>query len=119
MDENAVGGGVVDDEELNEMGIVRGVKFTTKSKHEMYNRLKTDFESEEITIPQHRKLIDELTSLQFSVTSNGYYKISHPDGGHDDFADSLALANWGEMTQMQETEVVRRNARTSMQKRNL
>lgn len=96
VDENAVGGGVVDDEELNAMGIIQGVKFTTKSKHEMYNRLKTDFESQSLCIPQHRKLIDELTSLQFSVTQNGYYKVKHPDGGHDDFADSLALANWGE-----------------------
>jgi phage FluMu gp28-like protein len=106
VDENAVGGGVVDDEDLNSMNLVNGVKFTTKSKHEMYNRLKTDFESREITIPQNRRLIDELTALEFDVTRNGYYQISHPEGGHDDFADSLALANWGEKGT---TKVTRRN----------
>lgn len=95
VDENAVGGGVVDDEELNSMGLVNGVKFTTKSKHKMYNRLKNDLESGDITLERDRQLIAELTQLDYSVTANGYYKIGHPDGGHDDFADALALANWG------------------------
>jgi len=40
-------------------------------------------------------LIDELTSLRFDFTQHGYMKVSHPDGGHDDFPDSLAFANWG------------------------
>jgi len=110
VDENAVGGGVVDDEDLVAMDLVQGVKFTTKSKHEMYNRLKTDFEAEDITVPQHRRLIDELTALEFSVTRNGYYQISHPDGGHDDFPDSLAFANWARKGN--HPTVTRRNGNT-------
>jgi len=101
---------------LNDMGIMHGVTFSTKSKHEMYNRLKSDFENESLTIPTDRRLVDELTSLQFDVTGNGYYKVSHPDGGHDDYADALALANWGRSGIGQAT-VKRRNARVSMQRR--
>jgi len=116
VDENAVGGGVVDDEELTEMGIMHGVTFSTKSKHEMYNRLKSDFENGALTIPTDRRLVDELTSLQFDVTGNGYYKVYHPDGGHDDHADALALANWGRSGVGQAT-VNRRKARVNMQRR--
>lgn len=119
VDENAVGGGVVDDEELNRLGIMSGVTFTTKSKHQMYTRLKTDLESETITIPNERKLIDELTGLEFSVTANGYYKVHHKDGGHDDYADSLALANLarhGGGESLGTTQVTRRKARATMHK---
>lgn len=113
VDENAVGGGVVDDPGLSD--IMHGVTFSTKSKHRMYQNLKTAFENQELVIPSHRKLIDELTSLQFSFTQNGYVKVSHPDGGHDDFPDSLALANYGR-DGINQTTITRRNARATMHK---
>lgn len=95
VDENAVGGGVVDDPELQSMGIVKGVTLSTKSKHEMYTTLKRDFEGENLTLPNHERLRAELTGLEYDMTQTGYYKVHHRDGGHDDFADGLALANFG------------------------
>jgi hypothetical protein len=81
----------------------------------MYQQLKTAFEGEELTLPNHRRLIDELTSLRFEFTQNGYLKVGHPDGGHDDFADSLALAHYGKAG-VNQTTVTRRNARATMHK---
>lgn len=92
VDENAVGGGVADFGQENLGGVVQPVTFSTQSKHEMYTNLKQAFEAETVTIPDHRRLIDELTSLTYSFTSNNYVKVSHRDGEHDDFADALALA---------------------------
>ena len=113
VDENAVGGGVVDDPAIQD--IVQGVTFSTKTKHQMYQQLKTAFEAEELTLPNHRRLVDELTSLRFEFTQNGYLKVGHPDGGHDDFADSLALAHYG-MSGVGQTTVTRRKARATMHK---
>lgn len=96
VDENAVGGGVVDDEGLQHL--VQGVKFTTQSKDEMYRNLKTHLEAGKLTIPSeidyYTKLEQETTGLEFDFTTNGYLKVSHPPGGHDDFADALAGANY-------------------------
>jgi len=120
VDENAVGGGVVDDEGLQQL--VTGVKFTTQSKDTMYRNLKTHLEADELTIPSdvdyYTKLEQETTGLEFDFTSNGYLKVSHPTGGHDDFADALAGANYIREGAGQ-TQISRRSARTSMQKRNL
>jgi len=114
VDENAVGGGVVDDPGLKD--VMNGVTFSTKTKHRMYQSLKTAFESQELTLPGNRSLIDELTSLRFEFTQNGYLKVHHPDGGHDDFADSLALAHYG-MSGTNQKTVTRREARVNMNKR--
>lgn len=95
IDENAVGGGVVDFSKEGLGSVIEPVPFTLKNKHEMYTRLKKDFEAEALSIPNHRRLVDELTGLQFSFTSGGKLKVSHPDGGHDDHPDALALANHG------------------------
>jgi len=94
VDENAVGGGVVDFAQAGLGRVVREFTFTTKSKQNLYQSLRKDLEDGELTLPNHRRLIAELTSLQYSYTQHGYLKVSHPDGGHDDFPDALALANW-------------------------
>lgn len=97
VDENAVGGGVVDDRGLQDL--VEGVTFSTQTKHDMYTQLKTDLENGELTIPEgvdhYAQLEGQTTRLEFDFTSNGYLKVSHPPGGHDDFADAFALANHG------------------------
>lgn len=99
IDENAVGGGVVDFS--NEApGVGRKtipVTFSTKTKQAMYRGLKNAFESGTLQIPNHRRLIHELKSLEFDFTQHGKLKVSHPPGGHDDFPDSLALAHFGRM----------------------
>lgn len=99
IDENAVGGGVVDfADEADEIAHrVLPISFTLKSKQAMYRGLKKAFEASEIAIPKSDRLINELTSLRFEYTSTGKLKVSHPPGGHDDYPDSLALAHFGVM----------------------
>jgi len=75
--------------------VVLPVKSTTKSKGPMYKRLKRDLEAEELVLPNHRKLINQLTSLQYSYTVNQNLRLSHPPNGHDDYPDALMLANAG------------------------
>lgn len=91
VDENGVGGGVVDfaGEGLRH---VEAVPFSTKRKQQMYQGLKKALEDGHLTLPWHDRLVDELTALEFSFTSTGLLRISHPSGGHDDYPDALALA---------------------------
>ena len=92
VDQNAVGGGVVD---LAEEGLsnVWPVTFSSKTKQAMYQNLKRMLEAEEITLPNDEpRLVNELTSLEYSFTTTGILKVEHPPGGHDDHADALALA---------------------------
>lgn len=99
IDENAVGGGVVDfaDEAEEIANKTIPVAFTLKSKQQMYRGLKKAFEAGEIQIPKYDRLINEITSMRFDYTATGKLKVEHPPGGHDDFPDSLALAHYGVM----------------------
>lgn len=93
IEENAVGGFGADILESRVGDVIRMITTGSKSKQAMYQRLKKDFEEEALALPNYRDLIDELTALQYTYTEHGYLKISHPQGGHDDFPDSLCLAN--------------------------
>ncbi len=93
VEENAVGGFGADFAEAGLGRVIQMVTSSNKSKQEMYQRLKNDLESGNITLPSHRRLINQMTSLEYSYTQTGLLKISHPQGGHDDFPDALALAN--------------------------
>jgi phage FluMu gp28-like protein len=94
IDETGLGAGVVDTlrEDLRN---IEGVTFTLDTKQSLYNSLKERMEAGELTLPENRQLRQQLADLQYELTSNGKTKIHHPDGGHDDFTDALALANWG------------------------
>jgi hypothetical protein len=48
------------------------------------------FTREEISIPDHPQLIRELRLLERRTSRMGKDAITHPPGGHDDFANSLA-----------------------------
>lgn len=91
VDENGVGGGVVDfaGEGLHH---VEAVPFSTKRKQGMYQALKKALEDRDLTLPRLDRLVDELTALEYTFTSTGLLKIAHPTGGHDDYPDALALA---------------------------
>jgi len=93
VDETGLGAGVVEMLE-NEIGqrVVEGVKFTIDRKQSMYNGLKSALESDEITLSHHPRLARELKKLTYSLTASGKTKIKHPDNGHDDHPDALALA---------------------------
>lgn len=94
IDETGLGAGVVD--ALNEdLPNVEGVTFTIDTKQSLYNALKERMEAGEITLPGNRQLRQQLADLEYELTTAGKMKIHHPEGGHDDFADGLALANWG------------------------
>lgn len=94
VDENGLGGGVVDFGEYDLSGIIEPFTFTLNSRGDLYKALKTAFENGDIQIPNHRRLRAELTSLQFSFTQHGKLQVKHPPNGHDDFSDALGLANY-------------------------
>lgn len=73
--------------------VILPVKSTTKSKGPMYRRLKRDLEAEELTLLNNRRQKNQTTRLEYGYTASGKLKISHPDGGHDDYPDGLMLAN--------------------------
>lgn len=100
IDENAVGGGVVDFAVYDVDRAMNPIAFTTKNKSRMYRKLKGDLESGDLTLPdpgadEHaERLRDETVNLQYDYTANGHLKVHHAPGAHDDYADALAIANW-------------------------
>ena len=95
IDENAVGGGVVDFSEYQLGHRVTPVTFSLQSKQAMYKTFKRLLENGSLTIPNHDRLIEETSNLEFSYTPTGILKVHHRPGGHDDFPDATALAVWG------------------------
>jgi len=93
VDETGLGAGVVEmlEDEIGQR-VVEGVKFTIDRKQSLYNGLKKALESDELTLQRHPRLSRELKKLTYSLTSGGKTKITHPDNGHDDHPDALALA---------------------------
>jgi hypothetical protein len=71
---------------------LESIKFTSRSKATMYQRLKRLLEGEELSLQNDDRLIHELTSLTYDFTSSGILQVEHPPGGHDDYSDSLCLA---------------------------
>lgn len=100
MDESGLGGGAVD--VLREKNIPlknlknesSGVQFTLENKEQMYKNVKLLLEKGLLKYPKHDKLLAQLTDLQYEFTEAGHLKLHHPDNGHDDYPDSLALAVW-------------------------
>jgi len=68
------------------------VKFSLETKQSLYNRCKSMLENDELTLSYDGQLLRELRQLEYSLTARGKTKIEHPDGGHDDHTDALALA---------------------------
>lgn len=100
IDENAVGGGVVDFAVYDVDRAMNPIPFSTKNKSKMYRKLKGDLESGELTLPHPDtsedadRLRTETVNLQFDYTKNGHLQVHHAPGGRDDYADGLAIANW-------------------------
>lgn len=98
IDENAVGGGVVDYASMGLGDVIEPVSFSTKAKSQMYRKLKADLEQGSIGLPavvdeETERLRDETVNLQYDYTANGHLKVGHAPGGRDDASDALALAN--------------------------
>ena len=71
---------------------VESFRFTSRSRANLYQRLKRMLEGEELSLPDNQKLIHELTSLRYDFSNSGILQVEHPPSGHDDFSDSLCLA---------------------------
>jgi hypothetical protein len=48
------------------------------------------FAREQVSLPDHAQLIRELRGLERRTSRMGRDTVSHPPGGHDDFANALA-----------------------------
>ena len=68
------------------------VAFTNTLKGEIYGNLKRKFLDAQIDILDNHIQYKELVELIVERTSTGGHTIKHPDRGHDDASDALALA---------------------------
>jgi len=109
VDDTGVGGGVTD--MLNEQNYdVVGVNFGSSPidtdrfdnlKTEIFWNLREDFESGTIDLIKNDKLLEELPSLMYEITSRGKMKIVGKDKmkkmgiRSPDYADALAIAHYG------------------------
>jgi phage FluMu gp28-like protein len=73
-------------------GKIEPLTFTLQSKQDIFSNLKVQMEKGILTLPDNKRLIFEMINLKYEVSSSGNLKIHHPDGEHDDYPDSLALA---------------------------
>lgn len=102
VDSTGLGEGVVDQLKETVGRKVEGFKFTNEKKQSLYNTAKRELQEGNIAfkfVPGKNtepgnKLFNQCLDLEKSYTSTGKTKISHPEGGHDDFSDSLVLAIW-------------------------
>lgn len=92
LDETGMGAGPSDMLREKVGSNINPVTFTLKSKQDMYSNLKILLESGKLKLPNFKKLIYELLDLKYEISSSGNMKIHHSERGHDDYADSLALA---------------------------
>ena len=108
VDSTSLGQGTVDQVRESIGNKVEGFKFTNEKKQSLYNTLKNDLQSGSIAfeyIPGKNdmpgnKMMNQCLDLEYSYTSTGRMKISHPPNGHDDFSDALALAVWARSRKM-------------------
>lgn len=93
MDSTGVGDPIVDD--LIDRGVeIEPYQFTEKSRKELLTNLQIVLEQNRIKIPNDKRLIAELKSMQYVLSDRGKLKIQVPEGMHDDMIMSLALAVW-------------------------
>jgi len=92
IDSTGLGGGVIDVlKQTMTGGKIVEFNFSLKSKMEMYGNLKLLLEKKELILPKHDLLLAQMKDLRYENTNTGI-KIHHAESGHDDYADSLALA---------------------------
>lgn len=72
--------------------VLEEMTFTNTYKKKIYYNLKNLIHSNTLDLLDHEMTQTELKQLQVEQSSTGTIKIGHPVGGHDDFADSLAVS---------------------------
>lgn len=68
--------------------------FTPVFKKKIYFNLKKLVHSQQIDLLDHEQQSKEIKELIVEQSATGTIRIGHPAGGHDDFADSLAVASF-------------------------
>lgn len=66
--------------------------FTPTFKKKIYFNLKKLVHSQQVDLLDHEQQIKEIKELIVEQSATGTIRIGHPAGGHDDFADALAVA---------------------------
>ena len=92
LDRTGVGDAVEELFTRNLGSTIEPIVFNNNNKELMITNLKLLFERKQISIPDNRKLFDQLIGLNRSFTNSGLIKFEHEKGKHDDYAWSLALA---------------------------
>ena len=72
-----------------------GFLFTNTSKQQLIEHLAVLIERKEISFPDIKVLISELSAFQYEISRAGNMKYGAPTGLHDDTVIALALASWG------------------------
>lgn len=91
VEQNSMGGPLL--EQLSREGMsVRGFQTTAASKATIIDALALAFEREEIRILPDEGLIAELEAFESQTLPSGAIRYTAPDGMHDDFVMSLAIA---------------------------
>lgn len=94
IDSTGVGEPVFDN--LSSLGvIVEPFRFTVRTRSDLLNNLRILIETDKIKLPNDPILLDELRSMQYTLTERGRIKVEVPEGTHDDMIMSCALACWG------------------------
>jgi len=119
IEENGLGGFAADFAEANLGNVVKVVNQTNETKQNIYQRFITDLEGQKLALPNHEKLVTQTTKLQKTFTPTQKAKFEHPPGGHDDWPDAAAMANYarhGGGEPLGVGQVTRRSARANVSK---
>ena len=96
IESNGIGRGMVDLVQPH-FAKVRPFFTTQQNKTEIVRKLIHDIETLHIELPSEKllpQLHDEMASYTYSMSPNGLLTFKHSAGTHDDFIDSLMLANY-------------------------
>lgn len=66
--------------------------FTPTFKKKIYFNLKKIVHSQQLDLLDHDDQVKEMKALIVEQSATGTIRIGHPPGGHDDYADALAVA---------------------------
>jgi hypothetical protein len=73
-------------------GADMGFRVSDKTTSVCFSELAPMLNANEVVLPRHQLLLDQLGSLERKPSSRGKEFIGHPPGGHDDIAAATAVA---------------------------
>jgi len=108
---NGIGRGMYDLVQPN-FRKVKELHTTQDNKTEMVRKLIADIETQTIELPTMElcpQLHKEFSSYTYKLSNNGKLSFSHMPGAHDDYVDSLLMANYSRVTFMERGSMTVRN----------